>query len=213
MLDGAIIDLQSTGCRTKFSAQLTPLWRVAIISAFWTISHIRNLFLFENQVPSICHALSIIWTSIREANCLSSGSMANQVDELAILHTLHISCHPSKAPRIIEVLWKPPTLGRIKVNTDDAAFGCLGLAVFGGIFRNCRGFVHGCFVIPIGLAFAFEAKLVATIQAISFAYDRNWKKLWLEIGFMHLVFLFQSKSLVDPWRWHPAWELCLDRIS
>ena len=40
-------------------------------------------------MPSIHHALSIIWTWIREANGLSSGSMANQADELAILHTFH----------------------------------------------------------------------------------------------------------------------------
>ena len=64
--------------------------------------------LFENRVPSIHHALSIIWTSIREANSLSSSSTTNQVEELAILHTLHIHGHPSRALRIIEIIWKPP---------------------------------------------------------------------------------------------------------
>ena len=43
-------------------------------------------------MPSIRHALLIIWTSIREANGLSFGSMANQVDEFAILHIFHIPC-------------------------------------------------------------------------------------------------------------------------
>ena len=161
--DGSIIDLWSAGCNIKFSAQLTSLWCVALISTFWAIWHVRNLFMFENQVPSIHHALSIIWASICETNGLTSGAMANQVEELAILHTLHIPCRPLRAPRIIEVLWKPPPLGWIKVNTNGAAFGCLGLASSGGIFRNCKGFVHGCFAIHIGMAFAFEVELVASI--------------------------------------------------
>ena len=81
----------------------------------------------------------------------------------------------SRAPRVIEVCWSPPPPGWIKVNTDGAAFGCPGLAGSGSIFRNCRGFVHGCFAIPIGVDFAFEAELVASIQAISFAWARNWR--------------------------------------
>ena len=197
-LDGSIIDLWSARCMITISAQLTPLWRMAIISVFWSVWHIWNLFLFENQVPSIHHVLSIIWSSIREANGLSFGSMENQVDELAILHTLHIQDRPSRAPRIIEILWKPLPPGWIKVNTDGAAFGCPSLVGSGGIFLNRRGFVHGCFAIPIRLAFAFESKLVAAIQAISFAWDRNWRKLWLETDSMYLVHLFRSKSLVVP---------------
>ena len=101
-------------------------------------------------------------------------------------------------PRIIEILWKPPPPGWIKVNTNGAAFSCLGLAGSEGIFHNCKGFVHGCFAIPIALAFAFEVELVAAIQAISFAWDRNWRKLWLEIDSMYLVHLFWSRSLVVP---------------
>ena len=110
---------------------------------------------------------------IRETNGPSSGSIVNIVDELAILHTLHVQGSPSRAPRIIEILWKPLPPVWIKVNTDRAAFGCSGVVGSGGIFRNYRSFVHGCFALPIGLAFAFEAELVAVIQAISFAWDRN----------------------------------------
>ena len=33
-LNSSIIDLWSAGCMTKFSAQLTPLWHMAIISVF-----------------------------------------------------------------------------------------------------------------------------------------------------------------------------------
>ena len=89
------------------------------------------------------------------------------------MNALHISCRPSRAPRVIEVHWSPAPPGWIKVNTHGAAFGCPGLAGFGGIFYNCKGFVHGCFAIPIGVAFPFKAKFVASIQVISFAWDNN----------------------------------------
>ena len=142
-----------------------------------------------------------MWAFIREINCLTSGPMANQFEELAIFHTLHIPCRPSRAPRVIEVHWSPPSPSWIKVNTDGAAFGCLGLAGSGGIFHNCQGFVHGCFAIPIRVVFTFEAELVEFIQAISFVLVKNWKQLRLEADSMYLVSLFCSRSLVVPWRW------------
>ena len=54
------------------------------------------------------------------------------------------------------------------------------------------------------MAFAFKVELVAAIHVVSFAWDRNWRKLWLEADSMYLVV---------PWRWRPAWEQCLDRVS
>ena len=86
--------------------------------------------MFENQVPSIHHVLSFILASIRETNGLTSGAMVNQVEELAILYTLHIPCRRSRAPRIIEVLWKPFSSQLDKSYTNDATFGCPGLVGF-----------------------------------------------------------------------------------
>ena len=75
---------------------------------------------------------------------------------------------PSKAPVIKSVVWSPPAPGRIKVNTDGAAIGSPGVGGCGGIFRNCRAFVKGCFAIPLGQVFTFEAKLLAASLAINF---------------------------------------------
>ena len=55
------------------------------------------------------------------------------------MHSLRIVGRPSNAPRIIEILWKSHSLGWIKVNTDGAASGSLGLAGSACVFRNCRG--------------------------------------------------------------------------
>ena len=55
--------------------------------------------------------------------------------------------------------WRPPLSGCLKVNTDGAAFGSPGLAGCAGVFRTCRGFVKGCFAIPLGVCFVFLLRL------------------------------------------------------
>ncbi|KAI9198847.1 hypothetical protein LWI28_023034 [Acer negundo] len=86
--------------------------------------------------------------------------------------------HPSKAPVIKSVIWSPPAPGWIKVNTDNAVMGSLGFGGCGGIFRNCRAFVNGCFAIPLGQVFTFEVELLAASLAINF----TWK--WFLGGFV-----------------------------
>ena len=210
-LDGSVLDLWLKSCKEKFSPQLRVLWQVALASAFWALWYVRNCCIHEEGRMTIHQVLSIVWSSVREANKLGSASIANKIDELQILHSLRIVGRPSRAPRIIEVLWKFPSPGWIKVNTDGAAFGSPGLAGSAGVFRNCRGFIRGCFALPIGIAYAFEAELVAAIHAINYAWDRGWKHLWLETDSTYLVYLFKRKSKVVPWRWRPAWECALDR--
>lgn len=45
-----------------------------------------------------------------------------------------------------EVVWRLPSLSWTKVNTDGSSMSHLGQSSCGGIFRNSRAFVHGCFV-------------------------------------------------------------------
>ncbi|KAK2659082.1 hypothetical protein Ddye_005615 [Dipteronia dyeriana] len=93
----------------------------------------------------------------------------DEEEESQILQRLHVSGLPPKAPHILEVNWRPPPLGCLKVNTDGAAFGSPGLAGCAGFFRTCKGFVKGCFAIPLGVCFAFEAELAAADYAIDYA--------------------------------------------
>lgn len=54
----------------------------------------------------------------------------------------------------------------MNVNTSSVAASTLELAAGGGVYHNCRGFVHGVFTICFGSDFAFEAKLGAAMHAI-----------------------------------------------
>ncbi|PON37487.1 Ribonuclease H-like domain containing protein [Trema orientale] len=130
--------------------------------------------------------------------------MRNSVEDLDILKCLHVQLKPPKAPRIIEVHWRVPPAGWLKVNTDGAAFGSPGLAGCGGVFRTSRGFFKGAFAVPIGKVYAFEAELAVTIHTISYAWNFGWKSLWLESDSTYLVALFKTCSDSVPWCWKPA---------
>ncbi|KAK2652805.1 hypothetical protein Ddye_012661 [Dipteronia dyeriana] len=83
----------------------------------------------------------------------------------------------------------------------------------GGIFRNCRAFVKGCFAVPLDHVFAFEAKLLAASIAINFAWQNGWHRIWLESDSSYVVQLLSSRPEQVPWRIRQAWQCCIYQIS
>ena len=150
---------------------------------------------------------------VSEANRLEIGCMRNCMDDLLILRRFGLQGRPSKAPVIKSVIWSPPAPGWIKVNTDGAAMGSPGVGGCGGIFRNCRAFVKGCFAIPLGQVFAFEAELLAASLDINFAWKYGWHRIWLESVSSYVVQLLSSRSELVPWRVRQAWQRCIFQIS
>ena len=70
--------------------------------------------------------------------------MRNYQEDLLILHDTGLKGKAPKSESIIQVVWNPLP-NWIKVNFDGAARGAPGMAGSGGVFRDCRGFVKGCF--------------------------------------------------------------------
>lgn len=138
-------ELCSYAMRQVFSPQLLSLWRAMFINILWYIWSSRNRYLFENIRPSIWKITASLWADIQETNKLPIGHMFNSQEDLLCLHALHIIGHPKKAPRILEVHWNLPPPGWIKCNSDGSALGAPGMSTCGGVFRNSRGFVKGCF--------------------------------------------------------------------
>ncbi|KAL0277948.1 UNVERIFIED_CONTAM: putative ribonuclease H protein, partial [Sesamum radiatum] len=95
---------------------------------------------------------------------------------------------PRKAPVIHSIQWQPPPPGWMKVNTDGCSRGQPGPSSCGGIFRNCRGFVHGCFALSLGSGFAYQAEWVGVMTAIAIAHSKGWKYLWIESDSTYVVF-------------------------
>ncbi|KAK2649124.1 hypothetical protein Ddye_016613 [Dipteronia dyeriana] len=131
--------------------------------------------------------------------------MRNCVDDLLILHRFDLRGRLARAPVIRSVIWSPPTPGWTKVNTDGVALSSPGVRGCGGIFRNCRAFVKGCFVVPVDHVFAFEAELLAASIAIKFAWQNRWHRIWLESDYSYVVQLLSSRFEQVPWRIRQAW--------
>ncbi|PON72846.1 Cytochrome P [Parasponia andersonii] len=88
------------------------------------------------------------------------------MEELEILKYLHVKLKPPKLQKIVQVSWRVPPQGWLKVNMDGAAHSCLGLADCGGVFNTFQDFFRGSFTIPISKAYTFEAELTAAIHTI-----------------------------------------------
>ena len=63
------------------------------------------------------------------------------------------------------------------MNIDEATRGAPGQAGCGGVFRNYRGFIKGCFSFHLGIKFAFEAEIIGFIMALEFAHRIDWSNL------------------------------------
>ncbi|PON47283.1 Ribonuclease H, partial [Parasponia andersonii] len=148
-----------------------------------------------------------------EAESLISGTMFNSMNDLLILRELRVKGKSRKVPIIIEVIWRPPPLSWIKVNTDGSTYGSSGSYGYSGVFQTHRGFIRGCFSILLGTSYAFEAKLTAAIYAINFAWKYGWKHLWLENDSVYIVSLLLARSLKVPFRWKSTWCRTLRYIT
>ncbi|KAK1577292.1 hypothetical protein Q3G72_020471 [Acer saccharum] len=113
---------------------------------------------------------------------------------LQTLQQLQFSGRPSKAPRILEFNWRPLPPGCFKVNMDGTAFGSPSHVGCTRVFRTCRGFVKGCFAIPLGVCFAFEIELATAVHAIDNAWTFGWRRLWLESDSTFVVTILRSRS-------------------
>ncbi|KAL6218685.1 hypothetical protein ACLB2K_011895 [Fragaria x ananassa] len=164
-----IISFFTYPVRHGYSSQLTLLWWGMIGACFYAIWHARNALRFQELIILPGSLLHSIKMQLHEINFLSKDTMKNTVGELCILHRIGIKGRPSKAPKIVEVMWHVPSNYQVKFNTDGAARGSPGLAGFGGIFQDHLGQVLGCFSGNLGIATALEAELQAVIHAIQMA--------------------------------------------
>ncbi|KAK2648273.1 hypothetical protein Ddye_015762 [Dipteronia dyeriana] len=178
----------------SFSDQVRVLWKSAIHVVVWSVWLARNRWIFESKTMNFRSALSFVWGAVSDANRLEIGCMRNCVDDLLILRRFDLRGHPAKAPVIRSVIWLPRAPGWTKVNTDGAALSSPDAGGCGGIFRNCRAFIKGCFAVPLDHVFAFEAELLAASITINFAWQNWWHRIWLESDSSYVVQLLSSRS-------------------
>ncbi|KAF1892528.1 hypothetical protein Lal_00010994 [Lupinus albus] len=125
---------------------------------------------FDELTLSLNQAISRIKVDTALCGKFSRLKAKTSLLEFSILRALNVLVKYSNAPSIIEVVWFPPTLGRIKVNTDGAAHGYPSHADGGEIFRDNAGGVLGCFGNYLGIQHSLYAELFVAFFAIKVAY-------------------------------------------
>lgn len=100
------------------------------------------------------------------------------MEDFTLLKKFGITLHPTRVPRILEVIWHPPVDPWIECNSDgcsiDTSSSC------GGIFRNASADMLLCIAENIGDGNAFQAELIGAMRAIETAHQNSWNHLWLE---------------------------------
>lgn len=107
----------------------------------------------------------------------------------------------------LQVRWIKPQAGWVKLNTDASALGAPGPLKGGGLIRDDKGQFLGGFTANLGISFAFEAELAAALIKIEIAFNRDWKKLWIESDFLYVVYMLNALKSKVPWKCLKKWRL------
>lgn len=99
-------------------------------------------------------ALQGVLKSVKEVRVFKLGHCANSLSQLLTLRHFAMQPIARKPISFVTVAWQPSHPDWIKVNMDGSALRSSGLLRGGGVFRNCRGLVHGCFASSFGIGFS-----------------------------------------------------------
>ncbi|KAF1879583.1 hypothetical protein Lal_00033240 [Lupinus albus] len=190
------------------NSQWSPQAREVLVASIYC----RNQYRFQDKILLVPHALIRIKSSIALFGNSINLCSSNSIKEFFILRSLNIAINHSKAPKISEVIWKPPSSGWIKVNIDWDAHGALEHSGGGAIFRDhMRKFV-ACFANYLDIQDAMYAELHTAILAIELAAQKGWKSLWIECDSTMVVDTF-NESINPPWKLWNRWLLCKNLLS
>ncbi|KAF1864428.1 hypothetical protein Lal_00021850 [Lupinus albus] len=184
----------------------------SIINIIHCIWYYKNQSIFEENSCSIQQAIIKIKTAIALSGNSPNLFANNSIRDFSILKDLNISINYTKAPIIIEIIWKAPSRGWIKVSNDGAAHGAPSHAGGGGIFRDHSGCFLACFANYLDIQDALFVELHTSILAIELAVDKGRINLWLECHSSLVVNIFIGKAK-PLWKLLNRWLLCKNMVS
>ncbi|KAL6177056.1 hypothetical protein ACLB2K_053688 [Fragaria x ananassa] len=178
------------------SSQLKELWLICFTSILWFVWHARNKTRFDGKSFSVASTCRLILGHIRAASQLANGPMHNSVQDFRIIKSFGAECRLGRAPRVIEVLWHPPVIGWVKINSDGAWKHAESVGGFGAIFYDFKGHVLGAFSSNIDIPSLAAAKVMSVIVAIELAWVHDLKHIWLEVDSSLVLDYLRSPLLV-----------------
>ncbi|KAF3452094.1 hypothetical protein FNV43_RR08190 [Rhamnella rubrinervis] len=126
---GSVVYMFEKAMEASSSTQVFNLWTTAIVSALSVIWFVQNQGQFGNVFIPLTRSLAFIWASTRETN----ATMHNSVSNLLVFKSLGMAGAAPRSPQIILVVWSPPPMGWLKVNTGDLCDGMRAEWIFVGI--------------------------------------------------------------------------------
>lgn len=147
---------------------------VAVIYCFNIILYCRNQKRFTSHPIPLCSATNLIVTGTSLAGNLSTLHASSSMAYFVLLNAFLVKVKYDNAPRIKEVLWKPPVFNWIKCNIDGACKGNPGPSSCGGIFRNSAAEFLGAFACNLGISNSLSVELNGAMFAIEIASQKGW---------------------------------------
>lgn len=123
-------------CNQAWSPQVRDIVISGITNTLWFIWFSRNKIRFDDKKisPRAATCLALSYTSL--AGNLSKGHYFHSTAEARIFSKFSVAEKLSKAPIIIEVIWKAPSYNWLKCNTYGSAKGIPSMAACDGLFRD-----------------------------------------------------------------------------
>ncbi|KAF6163978.1 hypothetical protein GIB67_011669 [Kingdonia uniflora] len=140
---------------------------------------------------------------VKESSCLLQNSMHNTVTDLQIISKLGVSTRARPALCIKSCRWILPWYEEIKLNYGSSTIGNPGKVGLGVIARTHTGEVLGVRTKGMGIMNTLEAECFAIMEALSWAIEKGWKKVWIEANSSAAVLSFNAKEV--PWKHQTKW--------
>ena len=112
-----------------------------------------------------------------------------------------INTRTGKVFRPFLVRWEFPSIGWVKINTDEAARGYPSLATCGGIFRGSMKEFIGVFSVFLEVQTAIVAEFYGIIYAMEEAQKMGLSNVWLECDSALVCAAFIARTNVS-WMLH-----------
>ncbi|KAF6161020.1 hypothetical protein GIB67_007661 [Kingdonia uniflora] len=194
---------ESLGLGDNMSMYIKDLWRAAVINLSQLIWLSRNAVVF-NEVKFNRNTIKVkLLAVIKETSVMTQNSMNNTVADLQIISKLGVATRARPAPSIKSCRWILPWYEEIKLNCCSSTMGNPGKARLGVIARTHTGAVLGVRTKGKGIINRFDAECSAIMEALSWAIEMGWKKVWIEASSSAAVMNFNSNEV--PWKHRTKW--------
>jgi ribonuclease HI len=193
-------------CNGSWNPQCKVVLTATLINIFNCIWFARNQSRFQDKNINWKSSIAAVISNSALAGNLSKSVASPSISNFVILKKFNVNLHPPRAPRIIEIIWQPPSPGWTKCNTDGSTNG--NSSSCGGIFRDGNSNLLICFGESTGIGNSIHAEISGAMRAIELAKTHHWTNLWLEVDSELVVKAFKNHSLV-PWHLRNRWLNCM----